>query len=61
MKPWTEARNDKYMNYHSKLTYQLTYQHGKGGMKPKLMGQFLLHNREHFIFRVQKTENDAEW
>ena len=23
MKPWTEARNNKYMKYHSKLTYQL--------------------------------------
>ena len=22
MKPWTEARNNKYMKYHSKLTYQ---------------------------------------
>ena len=26
MKPWTEARNnDKYMKYHSKLTYQLSF------------------------------------
>ena len=25
MKPWTEARNDKYMEYHSKLTYQLSF------------------------------------
>ena len=24
MKPWTEARNNKYMKYHSKLTYQLS-------------------------------------
>ena len=23
VKPWTEARNNKYMKYHSKLTYQL--------------------------------------
>ena len=25
MKPWTEARNYKYMKYHSKLTYQLSF------------------------------------
>ena len=25
MKPWTEARNNKYMKYHSKLTYQLSF------------------------------------
>ena len=24
MKPWTEARNNKYMKSHSKLTYQLS-------------------------------------
>ena len=24
MKPWTEARNNKYMKYHSKLTFQLS-------------------------------------
>ena len=24
-KPWTEARNNKYMKYHSKLTYQLSF------------------------------------
>ena len=24
VKPWTEARNNKYMKYHSKLTYQLS-------------------------------------
>ena len=24
MKPWTEARNNKYMTYNSKLTYQLS-------------------------------------
>ena len=36
--------------------------HGKGGMKPKLMGpNFLLYNTKHFILRVQKTENGAEW
>ena len=25
MKPWTEARNNKYMKHHSKLTYQLSF------------------------------------
>ena len=25
MNPWTEARNNKYMKYHSKLTYQLSF------------------------------------
>ena len=25
MKPLTEARNSKYMKYHSKLTYQLSF------------------------------------
>ena len=25
VKPWTEARNNKYMKYHSKLTYQLSF------------------------------------
>ena len=25
MKPWTEARNNEYMKYHSKLTYQLSF------------------------------------
>ena len=25
MKPWTEARNNKYLKYHSKLTYQLSF------------------------------------
>ena len=25
MKPWTEARNNKYMKYNSKLTYQLSF------------------------------------
>ena len=25
MKPWTEARNNKYMKYHSKFTYQLSF------------------------------------
>ena len=25
MKLWTEARNDKYIKYHSKLTYQLSF------------------------------------
>ena len=25
MKPWTDARNDKHMKYHSKLTYQLSF------------------------------------
>ena len=25
MKPWTEARNNKCMKYHSKLTYQLSF------------------------------------
>ena len=25
MKQWTEARNNKYMKYHSKLTYQLSF------------------------------------
>ena len=25
MKPWTEARNYKYMKYHSKLTHQLSF------------------------------------
>ena len=25
VKPWTEARNNKYMKYHSKLTYQLLF------------------------------------
>ena len=25
MKPWTEARNNKYMKYHSKLTYHLSF------------------------------------
>ena len=25
MKPWTDARNNKYMKYHPKLTYQLSF------------------------------------
>ena len=25
VKPWTEARNNKYMKYHSKRTYQLSF------------------------------------
>ena len=25
MEPWTEARNNKYMKYHSKLTYQFSF------------------------------------
>ena len=25
IKPWTEARNNRYMKYHSKLTYQLSF------------------------------------
>ena len=25
VKPWTEAKNNKYMKYHSKLTYQLSF------------------------------------
>ena len=25
MKPWTEARSNRYMKYHSKLTYQLSF------------------------------------
>ena len=25
VKPWTEARNNEYMKYHSKLTYQLSF------------------------------------
>ena len=25
VKPWTEVRNNKYMKYHSKLTYQLSF------------------------------------
>ena len=25
VKPWTEARNNEYMEYHSKLTYQLSF------------------------------------
>ena len=25
VKPWTEGRNNKYMKYHSKLTYQLSF------------------------------------
>ena len=25
MKPWTEAKNNKYMKYHSKLTYRLSF------------------------------------
>ena len=25
MKPWTEARKNKYMKYHSKLTHQLSF------------------------------------
>ena len=25
MKPWTEARNNRYIKYHSKLTYQLSF------------------------------------
>ena len=28
VKPWTEARNNKYMKYHSKLTYQLSFWNG---------------------------------
>ena len=25
VKPWTEAKNNKYMKYHSRLTYQLSF------------------------------------
>ena len=36
--------------------------HGKGGHETKAYGpQFLLYNRKHFILRVQKTGNGAEW
>ena len=44
MKPWTEARNNnKYMEYHSKLTYQLSFWNVSRKVDYNAGGKWLIH------------------
>ena len=43
MKPWTEVRNYKYMKYHSKLTYQLSFWNVSRKVYYHAGGEWLIH------------------
>ena len=43
MKPWTEARNNKYMKYHSKLTCQLSFWNVRREMDYHAGGKWFIH------------------
>ena len=43
MKPWTKARNDEYMKYHSKLTYQLSFWNVSRKMDYHAGGKWFIH------------------
>ena len=43
VKPWTEARNNKYMKYHSKLTYQLSFWNVSRKMDYHAGGKWFIH------------------
>ena len=43
MKPWTEARNNKYMKYHSKLTYQLSIRNVSRKVDYHAGGKWFIH------------------
>ena len=56
MKPWTEARNNKYMKYHSKLTYQLSFWNVSRKVDYHAGGKWFIHGlkirrlrRRHYI------------
>ena len=44
MKLWTEARNNKYMKYHSKLTYQLSFWNVSRKMDYHAGGKWFIHD-----------------
>ena len=46
MKPWTEARNDKYMKYHSKLIYQLSFWNVSRKVDYQAGGKCFIHGPE---------------
>ena len=43
MKPWTEARNNKYMKYHSKLTNQLSFWNVSRNVDYHAGGKWFIH------------------
>ena len=47
MKLWTEARNNKYMKYHSKLTYQLSFWNVSGKVDYHAGGKWFIHGPKH--------------
>ena len=46
MKPWTEARNNKCMKYHSKLTYQLSFWNVSRKVDYHAGGKWFIHGPE---------------
>ena len=46
MKPLTEARNNKYMKYHSKLTYQLSFWNVSRKVDYHAGGKWFIHGPE---------------
>ena len=57
MKPWTEARNNTYIEYHSKLTNLPTYQRSFWNVSRKVnyhtIGKWFIHG--------PKRRNDKKW
>ena len=47
MKPWTEVRNYKYMKYHSKLTYQLSFWNVSRNVDYHAGGKWFIHGPKH--------------
>ena len=56
MKPWTEARNNKYMKYHSKLTYQLSFWNVSQKVDYHAEGKWFIHgpkyNSHNILFYI---------
>ena len=47
VKPWSEARNNKYMKYHSKPTYQLSFWNVSRKVDYHAGGKWFIHGPKH--------------
>ena len=66
MKPWTEARNDKYMTYHSKLSYQLSFWNVSRKVDYHAGGKWFIHGpkrrkENQLLSRKQRYKRAANW
>ena len=58
MKPWIEARNNKYMKYHSKLTYQLSFWNVSRKVDYHAGGKWFIHGPKRFIQKAKPVDKN---